>query len=466
MRLWAFRELRTSAGRYAASVAVVAVVAAFAVLLLESIEVFVGVLERSGVDGGGLVRIALFSVGAVFLGIAVLTAAIVISGTFATVYAGRLTDIALLRLVGATSRQVRRASRLDGLAVGLAGAAIGITAGILLSTAAIAVVNTAYGAGLGFAWSAHIVLLPAVVCVVVSALSASVGARRVAVVSQAAAMHSGSASGLPSSSGVGRRRGWGIALFSTGLVFMALGVLAGLSSPAGLLVAFPGGVFSIVGVIVGAPALTVPLIEAISRRLRGGGEYVLAGANLRLNSVRTARTVVSVLIGVTLITMFTVAGGMYLAQLRTYFGDQVQVDQVAQFVTVMLIVVDVLTSFSVLVAAIGLGSNLSMSVLQRRREIAVLRSLGLTAGQARRMILAESVIVAVVGAALGVILGVLYGFVGANATFGIQGFTPPVLSPWFLVATLGGAVVFSVLASILPGHRANTIPPAEALRET
>jgi putative ABC transport system permease protein len=466
MRLWAFRELRLSASRYAAGVAVVAVVAAFAVLLLETIEVFVRMLQQTGVDDSGLVRAALTSVGLVFLGIAVVTAAIVISGTFATVYAGRRRDIALLRLVGATPTQVRRASRIDGLAVGAAGALVGIAAGILISVAALAILNAAFGAGLEFVWTPQLVLVPLVVCIAVAALAASNGARAVARVSPAEGARSDAGS-THLAAPVARRRGIaGVVLAVLGTAFLALGLIAGLVSPFGLLIAFPGGVLSIVGIVLGAPAFTAPVITLVTRPLRGRGEYLLAGANLRSNPVRTARTVVSVLIGVTLVTMFTVAGEMFLAQTRAYFGDAAEIEAVAQFITVMLIVVYVLTAFSVLVAAIGLGSSLSLSVLQRQREIAVLRSVGLTARQARRMVLVESVVVAGVGALLGLVLGVLYGFVGANSTFGVQGFGGPVLSPWFVVAVLGGAIGFSVLASLLPGRRAGRVRPAEALRDS
>ncbi|MBF4573134.1 ABC transporter permease [Herbiconiux sp. VKM Ac-1786] len=465
MRLWALRELRETAGRYAAGVAVVAVVAAFAVLLLETIEVFVRMLATTDMGDAAPVRAALTSVGLVFLGIAVLTAAIVISGTFATVYAGRRRDIALLRLVGATSAQVRRASRIDGLAVGLAGAVAGIAAGILISLGAIGILNASLGIGLEFAWTPQLVVVPLVVCVAVSALAASSGAKVVARVSPAEGARSdGGGTQLPAA--VARGRGIaGVVLFVVGGAILALGLIAGLVSPFGLLIAFPGGVLSIVGVILGASALTAPIVAAVTRLLRGRGEYLLAGANLRANAVRTARTIVSVLIGVTLVTMFTVAGEMYLAQTRAYFGDAVEFEAVAQFITVMLVVVYVLTAFSVLVAAIGLGSNLSLSVLQRQREIAVLRSVGLTSGQAQRMVLVESVVVAGIGAVLGLALGVLYGFVGANSTFGSQGFSGPVLSPWFVVAVLGGAVAFSVLASLLPGRRAARVHPAEALRD-
>src|SRR3954453_20105989 len=128
MRTWAVRRLKESAGQYAASAAVVAVVAAFAVLLLEAIDVLHRAVAVAKADGGAT-AVALGSVGAVFLGIAGLTAAVVVTNTFTTVYAGRLREIALLRLVGATSRQVRRTALLDGAAVGAAGAVLAMAAG-------------------------------------------------------------------------------------------------------------------------------------------------------------------------------------------------------------------------------------------------------------------------------------------------------------------------------------------------
>src|SRR3954453_3673171 len=103
MRTWAVRRLKESAGQYAASAAVVAVVAAFAVLLLEAIDVLHRAVAVAKADGGatagGATAVALGSFGAVFLGIAVLTAAVVVTNPFPTVYAGRLREIALLRLV-------------------------------------------------------------------------------------------------------------------------------------------------------------------------------------------------------------------------------------------------------------------------------------------------------------------------------------------------------------------------------
>ncbi|RFA06627.1 hypothetical protein B7R21_19280 [Subtercola boreus] len=465
MRLWALRALRESANGYAASVAAVAVVAAFAVLLLESIEVFTRALTLSGMSEFALVQVGLTAVGLVFFGISAFTAAIVISGTFATTYASRLNDIALLRLIGATSRQVRRASRVDGLAVGIAGTVIGIALGIAVSAGAIFIVNSIFGAGLSFAWVWQIILVPAVACVGISLVSASAGAKRISTVSPAGATRYRAESTRQHAAETRLRRLWMIAMISAGGGLLALGFTAGTVSPLGLLIAFPGGVLTIVGIVVGAHTIAAPIVELLTRRLPRGGQYALAGANLRTETVRASRTIISVLIGVTLITMFTVAGNMFLEQVRGYVGDTEASESAAQIVTVMLAVVYTLTAFSVLVAIIGIGSNLTLSVIQRRQEIGMLRSLGMTVRQVRGMILTESVIVTIIGAVLGIILGTLYGFVGANATLGVQGVTGPVIPPTFVIAVLGGAIIFAALASIVPGRSASRIPPAEALRQ-
>jgi len=462
MKTWALRQLRESAGQYAASVAVVAVVSAFAVLLLETIEVFAKVVSDAGMDGGD-VRVALGSVAIVFLGIAVLVAAIVISNTFSMVYAGRVRDIALLRLIGATGRQVRRTSLIDGAAVGLIGASLGIVAGVLLSLAGIATVNASTGAGLSFVFAPQIVLVPLLGSVLATVAASFSGARTVSKVAPIEASRS-----MPEGQSIPERAsklrvGFGIALFLAGTLLLGAGLLVGLVTPVGILVAFPGGVLSIIGVIIAAPVLFPPVLAVVARLLPGTAAARLAGANLRHDPVRTSRTVLAMVIGVTLLTMFTVAGEMFIAATRDFFGDQT--GETEEYIGGLLTAVYVLTSFSVIVAAIGLGSTLSMSVLQRRRELGVLRALGLTTRQARQMLLAESLLVSIVGVVIGLALGVGYGFVGANSVLGVQTFGPPVIPIAFVVAIVAGGLLFGAVASLAPGRRASKVPPAEALRE-
>jgi putative ABC transport system permease protein len=462
MNSWALRQLRESAGQYAASVAVVAVVSAFAVLLLESIEVFSAAVSSAGLDAVAGIRLGLTVVTVVFLGIAVVVAAIVISNTFSMVYAGRLRDIALLRLIGATGKQVRRTSLLDGVAVGLAGAVVGILAGLGLSVAGIAAISASTGAAMSLIIVPQLIVVPLIGSIVATVAASFAGARTVSRVAPIEATRS-SVEGQRLPERASRLRSVaGIVLFVLGTGLLVLGLVVGALAPVGLLIAFPGGVLSIVGVIIGAPVLLPPVLNLVSRLTPTTASAKLAGANLRHDPVRSARTVLSVIIGVTLLTMFTVAGEMFIAASRDFFGDG---EEAAGVIRGLLGAVYALTSFSVIVAAIGLGSTLSMSVIQRRREIGVLRALGLTTKQTRRMLLVESLLVSVVGVGAGLALGIGYGYVGANSILGSQYFGPPVVPPLFLVALLVGAVVFGAVASLAPGRRASGIAPAEALRE-
>ena len=70
----------------------------------------------------------------------------------------------------------------------------------------------------------------------------------------------------------------------------------------------------------------------------------------------------------------------------------------------------VLIGFSLAIAAVGLVNSLSLTVLQRRREIGLLRALGLDRRQVRAMVLVESLQLTITGGIVGLVLGVVYGW--------------------------------------------------------
>lgn len=460
MRIWALRQLRRSAGQYAASVAVVAVVAVFAVLLIETIDVLSRVAEEAHADGGS-VGIAIGSVGAVFLGIALLTAGVVITNTFTTVYAGRLREIALLRLVGATSRQVRRTALLDGAIVGIVGAVVGVLAGSGIALAAIAVLNGALGTGLAFGVPVALWLGPLVTGTVATTLAAWAAARGVSRTSPVEAIGVAATATRVGRRSLKVRTVLGVAAFVAGAAVLALGSLIGMLTPLGVLVGFVGGVLSIVGTIVAAPTLLLPPIRWAAQLLPRTAAVRLAAANLLQEPLRTARTVLAVTVGVALITMFVVAGTMYSTALNAQFGGEPGADE---FITAMLTAVGVLTSFSIVVAAIGVASTLSLSVLHRRREIGMLRAAGMTRRQVRRMLLAEALLTTGAGVVAGLVLGTGYGFAGFTSTLGSVGLQPPQAPGLYLPVVLLGALAFGAVASLAPGRRASAVPPAEALQ--
>ncbi|TWF78242.1 putative ABC transport system permease protein [Pseudonocardia hierapolitana] len=120
-----------------------------------------------------------------------------------------------------------------------------------------------------------------------------------------------------------------------------------------------------------------------------------------------------------------------------------------------------LLGVSVAIALIGIGNTLGLSVLERAREHALLRALGLTRGQLRRTLAAEALLLSVVATVLGTVIGVGFAWVGYE-TFVKRALThATMVIPWpslgavVLIATLAG-----LLASVLPAHRAARVTPA------
>ncbi|WP_427889272.1 ABC transporter permease [Kribbella sp. GL6] len=150
----------------------------------------------------------------------------------------------------------------------------------------------------------------------------------------------------------------------------------------------------------------------------------------------------------------TVEGG--LAKRATY----------TQIFDVLLIVGIGLLGVSVLIALVGVGNTLSLSVLERTRENALLRAMGLSRGQLRRMLAVESLLMAVVAAGLGIVLGLIYGWTGTSALMGGQTTTGAVeyaVPGTLLIAIAAVAAVAGLLASVLPARRAAKVAPAGAL---
>lgn len=132
-------------------------------------------------------------------------------------------------------------------------------------------------------------------------------------------------------------------------------------------------------------------------------------------------------------------------------------------VDVLLLIVTGLLGVAVLIALIGVGNTLALSVVERRQESGLLRALGLTRGQLRSLLAWEAVLVAGVAAVLGVLVGGAYGLIGAASALGEVG--EVVISvPWLQVgAIVLVATVAGLLASVLPARRAARTSPVAAI---
>jgi lipoprotein-releasing system permease protein len=117
--------------------------------------------------------------------------------------------------------------------------------------------------------------------------------------------------------------------------------------------------------------------------------------------------------------------------------------------------------FVALSVALGIASVLSVSVVQRTREIGILRAMGITRQKMLRVFLVQGALFGLGGSLLGGVAG--YGLVSAFNTFGPKLFYIPV-SPWLLVAAMGLAMVTGILSAAVPARRAASLDPVEAIR--
>ncbi len=565
-----------------------------------------------------------------FAAVAVFVSALVIGNTFAILLAQRLQQLALVRCVGATRRQVLGAVVGESAAVGAAFSVVGLTLGVGLA-AIVSRVATTLRSPLpldSLSVSLTSVVVPLATGTLVTVLAALLPGVRATRVSPLTALRPEPPASARTRAGLVRR----VVAALTALAGAGALVMGAVQGQIG--VALAGGVVSAVGVLLGAvvlvPAL-VRLLGAVARRL-GGIPGDLAVENAIRNPSRAAATGSALLVGVTLITMMSVAalsaqqgvtdhltarfavdaevsaapgaltpqvadrvnrtdgvaGVVTLTSARTRVGaldagaeqlvtgvpteqvgrvlrsreltsfarvepgtlvvatavaadlgvteggrtslagvpmrvhleqdapysvlaattdldraglrqqpsslllrlrdgadpgpvldrlarslagvDQVRVDGAAPqraelegIVSVVLAVVTGLLAVAVLIALLGVGNTLSLSVLERGRELALLRALGLTRGQLRASIAVEAALLALVGALAGVVLGIAYGYAGARALVG--GLTTvPLVVPWpRLLLVLALALVAAVVAAWLPSRRAARVAPAAGL---
>jgi putative ABC transport system permease protein len=127
----------------------------------------------------------------------------------------------------------------------------------------------------------------------------------------------------------------------------------------------------------------------------------------------------------------------------------------------MLAIFYVLLALAVIVSLFGIVNTLVLSTFERTRELGMLRAVGMTRRQVRRMVRHESIITALIGAGLGIVagLGLAYAATSALADEGLS-FAVPAGS---LITLVVVATIAGVLAAILPARRAARLDPLTAL---
>lgn len=120
-----------------------------------------------------------------------------------------------------------------------------------------------------------------------------------------------------------------------------------------------------------------------------------------------------------------------------------------------------ISAFVALSVALGIASVLSVSVVQRTREIGILRAMGTTRQQMLGVFLVQGAIFGLAGSLLGALAG--YGLVSAFNIFGPKLFYIPI-NPWLPVAATALATVTGILSAAVPARRAAALDPVEAIR--
>lgn len=139
-----------------------------------------------------------------------------------------------------------------------------------------------------------------------------------------------------------------------------------------------------------------------------------------------------------------------------------QITAAAAQIDALLVLFTALLALALLIAVLGIANTLGLSIVERTREIGLLRAVGMSRGQVRRMIVGESLVTALFGALLGTTLGLALGWVlvTALADRGLSELSVPIgqVVTWVVVAAVAG-----VLAALLPARRAARLDVLRAI---
>lgn len=456
-----------------ASVLVATLSAAFGVVLVETTAYIGAVLQADPFIGDSetlAVVVAILSV--LLTAVAMYVAAIVTANTFSTIIAGRTRQIALMRLIGATARSQRGEVGRQGLVVGIIGAVLGAVAGLLL-----AVVGVQIGAQLidhpprDFTIAQPFIVLPAVGVALTTWIAAWAGSRRVLAVTPLQAIGGSVERAHEEVAGKAGRHVGAWMLLISGAALLAAGVVLGLITPLGVVVAFFGGILSFTGLALGSVIFMPPVLRLVGRLFGSSATARLAAENALRYPERSSRMAIGVVMGVTLVTMFAVALESAKRLMTSQVTGDVPPDFFAPFDafgTIMMVLVAV----SAVIAAVGLVNLLTIGVVQRRRELGLLRSIGLSNTQVRRMVLLEATHITVAATITGLVLGIAYGWIAAQSLLGsvptLPDFTPAGLIapqvPWVpVVVIVAATAVLTLVAAATPTRLATRVAPVEAL---
>ncbi|MFP7834285.1 FtsX-like permease family protein [Marisediminicola sp. LYQ134] len=458
------------------SILVAAISSGYGVVLLVATQ-YIGALLAADPYVGGTQTLAMVTsiLSSLLIGVAMFSAGIVTTNTFSAIVAGRAREIALQRVLGSSARRQRSVVSMLGLRVGALGGAVGAVVGAAVAAAAVSLLPRLVGLpAVELRWLDVSLLAPPVAVVLTTWAAAHIGSRRVLTVSPMQALGGSVEASTEQISARRGRHAVAIALLVIGSLGIAGGIVVGLSSPVGVVLAFFGGLVSFVGIALAAPLVMPPLLRLAGATAGASAPGRLAVQNYRRYPERSSRAAVGITIGVTLVTMFVVGAESTRAVLTATGGGTLPPEMAATLDTFTITMVS-LVAVTGIVAGVGVANLLALSVAERRAELGLLRTLGLSARGVSRMISWEALHVTAAGVVSGLALGTFYGWAGAQSLLGsvrvditdtspVSTFVWPAVPPVPLLLIVVATVVVTTLASVAPTRSGFRVTPVEAIR--
>lgn len=457
-----------------ASILVAAISSAFGVVLITATGFIGAMLQNDPYIGqSDVLAVVVGVLTGLLLALALYVGAIVTANTFATVVAVRTRRIALLRLIGASARSQRGEVARQGLVVGALGAFLGLIAGTVLAAGGVWAAQRGFGLSFDFAVVRAELVAPAVVVALTTWAAAWAGSRKVLTVTPLQALGGSVDASHAELAGRRGRHVAALGLLVSGGALLALGIVVGLVSPLGVVIAFFGGVLSFTGLALGSTLVMPPVLRVVGRWFGHSATARLAAENALRYPERSSRMAIGVVMGVTLVTMFAVALETVKSVLAASGGGEPPADMMTVIDTFSGVMMG-LVGVSAVIAAVGLVNLLTIGVHQRRRELGLLRALGVSNAQVRRMVLLEAAHITIAATVAGLALGVVYGWAGAQSLLGSVAvpplwmsptFVPPALPVWPLVAIVVATAGLTLVAAVVPTRLATRVAPVEALAD-
>ena len=143
---------------------------------------------------------------------------------------------------------------------------------------------------------------------------------------------------------------------------------------------------------------------------------------------------------------------------------QQQISSVTQTISLFLAAI---AAVSLLVGAVGIANTMFMSVMERTRQIGLLKALGATNNEVMKLFLMESGLFGLVGGVIGIIFGILASIIISSIglrLIGPGGTVTTVVSPWLIIFALVFSVFVGVISGVMPARTAARMNPVDALR--